>query len=97
MEQPLATLVGNAEKLSADALKKKGKGALIDFSSPAGTREAAICAVEANWALVVGTTGLDETAQNAINAASAKIPVVVSSNMIPLLRSLLSKELATGL
>ncbi len=71
----------NTEKLSAVALKKKGKGALIDFSSPAGAREAVICAVEAKWALVVGTTGLDEMAQNAINAASEKIPVVVSSNM----------------
>ena len=68
-------------KLSADALKKGGKGVLIDFSSPAGTREALACAEQAGWALVIGTTGLDEAAQKEIETASRKIPVVFSSNM----------------
>ena len=69
------------EKVSADTLKKKGKGVLIDFSNSAGAHEAAVCAVAAGWALVVGTTALDEAAQKALEDASKRICVVVSSNM----------------
>ena len=69
------------EKISADALRKKGKGALIDFSSPSGTREALASAREAGWALVVGTTGLDKALLDELERASKDIPVIVSSNM----------------
>ena len=70
-----------AEKLSAGALRAKGKGALIDFSSPAGTREALNSARQAGWAIVVGTTGLDAAVMEELERASKEIPVVVSSNM----------------
>ncbi len=71
----------NAEKLSSAALKKSGSGVLIDFSSPAGTLEAAACAEAAGGGLVVGTTGLEAKEFDALKAAAARIPVVVSSNM----------------
>ena len=70
-----------AEKLSAGALQSKGKGALIDFSSPEGTRQALSSAKQAGWALVVGTTGLDEAVLRELDSASKEIPIVVSSNM----------------
>ena len=70
-----------AEKLSAEALRGKGKGALIDFSSPEGTRQALASAKQAGWALVVGTTGLDEAVMREIDSAAKDIPIVVSSNM----------------
>lgn len=74
--------INGPDKFSAIPLKMKGaKGTLVDFSSPAGTREAALCAQQLGWALVVGTTGLDEAAQKELEATSKKIPVVISSNM----------------
>lgn len=71
----------SAEKLSTAALKKNGNGVLIDFSSPTGTLEAVSCAESAGWGLVVGTTGLEMKEHDALKKATAKIPVVVSSNM----------------
>lgn len=68
-------------KLSAAALKKAGKGTLIDFSSPAGTQAAAQAAQEAGWGLVVGTTGLEAKETDALKKASQHIPVVFSYNM----------------
>jgi 4-hydroxy-tetrahydrodipicolinate reductase len=68
-------------KLSADALKSKGRGVLIDFSSPEGTLAAADAASQAGWALVVGTTGLDAKQSEALKKAAQAVPVVVSSNM----------------
>ena len=58
-----------------------GKGALIDFSSPAGSHEALQAALKAKWGLVVGTTGLDAKAANALENAAQEIPIVFSSNM----------------
>ena len=71
----------NSKKLSVEALKKKGAGVLIDFSSPDGTGAALHTALKAKWGLVVGTTGLDEKTVAALKKASAEIPIVVSSNM----------------
>jgi len=71
----------NGEKLSAEALKKLGRGVLIDFSSPSGTPDALAQAQKAGWGLVVGTTGLDVAVEKSLRAASKKIPVVRSSNM----------------
>ncbi len=68
-------------KLSAEALKKAGKGVLIDFSSPAGTLEAIEAASQAGWGLIVGTTGLEQRQADALKKASERIPVVFSYNM----------------
>ena len=68
-------------RLPETALKMHGKGVLIDFSSPAGSREAALVAQQNGWALVMGTTGLDAEDQRVLETASKKVAVVVSSNM----------------
>ena len=58
-----------------------GKGALIDFSSPEGTRLAGEAAAKAGWGLVVGTTGLEAPEMDALKKTAQKTAVVVSSNM----------------
>ena len=54
---------------------------VIDFTSPAGTAAILEGCEEAARAAVVGTTGLDATAQRAIERAAAVAPVVVAPNM----------------
>jgi 4-hydroxy-tetrahydrodipicolinate reductase len=53
----------------------------IDFSSPSGTAATAATAAERGAALVVGTTGLDATAKQALASASHSVPVVFAPNM----------------
>ena len=65
--------------LSPSALK--GKGVLIDFSSPTGVPTSLLCAERAHWGLVIGTTGVEERTQQALRRRSSKIPIVFSSNM----------------
>ncbi len=73
--------LGEGRTVKIEKLSLKGKGVLIDFSSPAGTPAALEAAKKAGWGLVVGTTGLDAPTHEALRAASKKIPVVLSSNM----------------
>jgi 4-hydroxy-tetrahydrodipicolinate reductase len=54
---------------------------LIDFSTPSLTRAVAEAAAWAGIAMVCGTTGLDDDARAALDAASAKVPVVWEPNM----------------
>lgn len=54
---------------------------IVDFSSHHGTAGNASRIAAAGKAWVVGTTGLDETEQQAIREASHKIPIVFSPNM----------------
>jgi 4-hydroxy-tetrahydrodipicolinate reductase len=58
-----------------------GKGVLVDFSTPEGTKTALRGAVKAGWGLVVGTTGLDDQTMEKIKTAATKVPIVRSSNM----------------
>ena len=58
-----------------------GARALADFTSPAGTTALAPRAAARGVALLVGTTGLDEKADAAIEAASARIAVMVAPNL----------------
>jgi 4-hydroxy-tetrahydrodipicolinate reductase len=53
----------------------------IEFSSPAGTGRAADLAANAGFALVSGTTGLDEAAKGALDRASKKTAVLWEPNM----------------
>ncbi len=53
----------------------------IDFSSPAGTRALAEAAPSARVSIVCGTTGLDEAAAQALEAASRAVPVFTAANM----------------
>ena len=55
--------------------------ALIDFSVPAGTAERAEAAAASGAALIVGTTGLDVTANEGLERAARTVPVVAAPNM----------------
>ncbi|PTD96550.1 4-hydroxy-tetrahydrodipicolinate reductase [Pseudothauera lacus] len=54
---------------------------LIDFTRPEGTLAHLALARELGKAMVIGTTGLDAAARQAIAAAAADIPVVFAPNM----------------
>ena len=53
----------------------------IDFSLPEGADKTMSHCTENGIALVMGTTGLDPTQQEAVRAASREIPVVYATNM----------------
>ena len=53
----------------------------IDFSTPDGTKAALSLCLDKGKALVVGTTGLDESILSGIKSASHSIPVVLAPNM----------------
>lgn len=54
---------------------------LIDFSVPQGASERIDLAAEAGVSLVVGMTGLDTSAHQALDRASQKVAVVAAPNM----------------
>ncbi len=54
--------------------------AYIDFTTPEGTRRAAEAALERGTAGVIGTTGLDQAAEKAIDELAERAPVVVAPN-----------------
>lgn len=54
---------------------------LVDFTSPAGNREAVAFCLERKMGLVSGTTGLAEKDVSLLRDASKKIPVLLSPNM----------------
>lgn len=53
---------------------------VIDFTSPASTAAHAVLASSNGTAMVIGTTGLDEDAREAIAVAALSVPVVVAAN-----------------
>lgn len=55
--------------------------AIIDFTTPAATVEMAAHAAKAGIVHVIGTTGLDEKEEAAIEAASRHAPVIKAGNM----------------
>jgi len=54
---------------------------VIDFSTPANTMQLLALCVEENRPIVIGTTGLSAKDQEAVQKASATIPVLASPNM----------------
>ena len=54
---------------------------VIDFTIPQLTKLNIDLAMETKTSLVIGTTGLDETAMNLINKASNSVPILQSTNM----------------
>ncbi|AYQ57361.1 4-hydroxy-tetrahydrodipicolinate reductase [Bathymodiolus thermophilus thioautotrophic gill symbiont] len=54
---------------------------LIDFTRPEATLDYLAICMSANKAIVIGTTGFDDTGLAAINTAAKKIPVVFAPNM----------------
>src|SRR2546422_10961673 len=53
---------------------------VVDFSSPNATAEIATLCAERRKALVIGTTGHSDEAQQLLNRLSSQIPIVLSSN-----------------
>lgn len=78
-------------------LEAVGADVVIDFSAPAAlARAATICATR-GIALVSGTTGLDDEARSALDAAARHVPVLSEPNMsvgVHVLASLVEKALA---
>lgn len=61
-------------------LPEKGKGVVVDFSSPAGAAERAEAGAAQGRPLVIGTTGLDPEQQGRIEKAARKVAVVQAAN-----------------
>jgi 4-hydroxy-tetrahydrodipicolinate reductase len=61
----------------------KGARAVADFTSPAGTATLAPQAAADGVALLVGTTGLDGPALEAVDAAARRVAVLVAPNLSP--------------
>jgi 4-hydroxy-tetrahydrodipicolinate reductase len=53
---------------------------VVDFSSPEGTRAAALACAETGTALVTGTTGLPPDVEACLSAASSRVPVLRAAN-----------------
>ncbi|GBR53977.1 dihydrodipicolinate reductase [Neokomagataea thailandica NBRC 106555] len=69
---------------SPDELAKRSD-VIIDVSNAATIAEHAKCFSQNNCAWVIGTTGLDNAAQDAIKEASTRIPVLQAANFSPAL------------
>lgn len=67
--------------VAVDTRWPTGAAVAIDFSVPAGTRAALAACRDARCALVIGTTGLTDDDQRAIDAAAAGIPILQAANM----------------
>jgi 4-hydroxy-tetrahydrodipicolinate reductase len=61
-------------------LEDREPDVLIDFTVPEATRRYVAACADAGVAAVVGTTGLGDDARERIEAASARVPVLVASN-----------------
>ncbi|PSP21180.1 4-hydroxy-tetrahydrodipicolinate reductase [Halobacteriales archaeon QH_10_65_19] len=64
----------------ATALAEHDPDGVIDFSTPAGTANAAAACAEAGVALVVGTTGFDDDQRAVLSDASRSVPVLEAAN-----------------
>ncbi|MBQ3669224.1 MAG: 4-hydroxy-tetrahydrodipicolinate reductase [Clostridia bacterium] len=60
--------------------EKEVPDAILDFSAPEGVEKSIEMALKYNCALVIGTTGFDESAKKRISEAAQRVPVIVSSN-----------------
>lgn len=90
---PIGVRVGS----DVGAIASSGAEVLVDFSAPAVVARACEACVRGGIAIASGTTGLDDTAKAALDAASTKIPVLWEPNMsvgVYVLASLLEKAIA---
>ncbi len=60
-----------------------GARVLADFTAPEATARLAELAGTRGVALLVGTTGLDEAAQRALDGAAGRVAVMIASNLSP--------------
>lgn len=69
-------------RISADpAVALADAEVVIDFSSPAATRDVLQAAAAQGVACVVGTTGFDAAGLSLLDATAARVPVVAAPNM----------------
>jgi 4-hydroxy-tetrahydrodipicolinate reductase len=73
--------IGTKIVTDARALSSSGAQVLVDFSAPAALIGAAAICADAGIAVVSGTTGLDDAATAALDAAAAKCAVLWEPNM----------------
>ena len=73
---PLGVTVGE----DADALFI-ASDAVLDFTLPAATQSHAECAARHGTALIIGTTGIEDAAQQALETASGQTVIVQAPNM----------------
>ncbi len=66
--------------ISLSSTLQPGADVIVDFSTPEGTAGLAATAAEMGVAMVIGTTGLNETETAAVTAAAEKIPVIHAPN-----------------
>lgn len=95
----LAGIGALGTKIVADpaAIARSGAQVMIDFSAPAALVQASVVCASAGIAIVSGTTGLDEAANRALDAAAAKCAVLWEPNMsvgVHVLASLVQKAAA---
>ena len=77
----IGTEIAKGVSVTTDlATAMAGVDAYVDFTTPEGTRLAAEAALERGTAGVIGTTGLDEAAEKAIDELAERAPVVVAPN-----------------
>ena len=76
----IGTHVGGLEVTSDAAAAMAGADLLIDFTRPEGTLEHLAACLKLGKRHVIGTTGFSDAQRREIDAAGAKIPVVLSPN-----------------
>ncbi len=81
LERPGATGTVDGIKISPSNDALKSCDVLIEFTTPDATIANLKACVKHKVGMVIGTTGLTDTQKKEIKKASAKIPVVFSSNM----------------
>lgn len=78
---PALTNLGSMVVQTADRAKWSALDVLIDFTAPAATVHHATLCAKHGVAMVIGTTGFAKAEIARVRAASARVPVVMSSNM----------------
>jgi 4-hydroxy-tetrahydrodipicolinate reductase len=76
----IGTKVAGTNVTTDVAAAMSGSDVYIDFSTPAATAAAARAAAEHRVGAVVGTTGLDDAANQALDALAEVAPVLVAAN-----------------
>jgi 4-hydroxy-tetrahydrodipicolinate reductase len=71
---------GAGVRLAAEPAAGLAADVVIDFSTPGQAVRLSRLAAERGWAMVVGTTGLDAVAQQALEEASSRVPVLAAPN-----------------
>jgi 4-hydroxy-tetrahydrodipicolinate reductase len=77
----LGSAVANGVVVTADlAAALEASDVYVDFTTPASTRAAAIAARDRTCAAVIGTTGLSNDDEAAVDALARVAPIVVAAN-----------------